>query len=985
MTDLLDRLKSALADRYTIERELGRGGMATVYLAKDLKHGRQVALKLLKPELNAVLGSERFLREIHIAASLNHPHVLPLLDSGEAEQLLYYVMPFVAGESLRQRLERETQLPIEEGIELTRQVAAALDYAHRQGVVHRDIKPENILLQEGQAVVADFGIARALRVAGGERLTETGLSLGTPAYMSPEQASGTQELDGRSDVYALACVLYEMLVGDPPFTGPTVPAIIARQLVDPVPSLRTVRPTVPEELERAIKKALAKVPADRYPTAGVFVEACGAAARVEVVPTRERRVLDRPRGGKQLLRWVVPLVAGAALAVAVIAAVLLWSRGSALDPHLIAVAPFDAIGSELEHWRDDGAPLLATRLEGAGWFRTVPASLVQEHWAGQGDRATALRLADQVGAGLVLFTKVVETGDSVRLSATLVDAVTGDTPEQPEVVGPREPMDALVDSLATRVLAGFARSRMPPLARWSSLGSSNPRAIKEFLTGEMHSRGFRHDSARQHYERAIAEDPTFALAYRELAYAREVAEREGDVLWSVFTPWGDHDDLRLKAGSLNQGLALRESLLVVTDSIWAAARTLANGGHVRVGSEADSLYLRLFSALDAARLSFRQDPEVLSMLARLVLKQGAAYGRQPEDALQALTSVGIIDSASMRGFPVGMEFWYHGREAGLQIMERYLALAGDSPRAEAYRIAYGIISSGGEETPDVRRRIDSLLAEPELISDSRPVLWRAFNHVIEARVYPPGRLLLLPLVVGEPGGGPEWLRTLFGRVREARAIRDSLAPPQPPHLWKPRFYPALARLGVVPPDIAARNIRDYVASDSLIPLGFRWWLEQGDTLTLMRAIEVLRSNPESHEHVSRTPNRRVLDEASAHLALLRGDTTGALALLTAWRSCRGGWCSPADYTTAQLLAAAGRLEEADALSGFGMYGSYEHALFMQHALLRGHINEQLDRPDVAARSYQLVVDFWGDGDPEVQPWVEQARAGLRRLGRDAGS
>jgi Tol biopolymer transport system component len=291
--ELLESLRTSLAGRYVIKHELGAGGMATVYLADDVRHGRQVALKLLKPELGAVLGGGRFLREIRIAAGLNHPHILGLHDSGEVDGLLYYVMPYVAGESLRQKLERQTQLSIEESIETARQVASALDYAHRQGVIHRDIKPENILLQEGQAVVADFGIARALRVAGGERLTETGLSLGTPHYMSPEQASGNQELDGRTDVYALGCVLYEMLAGDPPFTGPTAPAIIARQLVDPVPSLRTVRPTVPQELERAIEKALAKVPADRYDTAGAFVEAAGAAAQVPVVPTRERTALRR--------------------------------------------------------------------------------------------------------------------------------------------------------------------------------------------------------------------------------------------------------------------------------------------------------------------------------------------------------------------------------------------------------------------------------------------------------------------------------------------------------------------------------------------------------------------------------------------------------------------------------------------------------------------------------------------------------------------
>jgi len=317
--DLLDRLRTSLADRYVIKHELGAGGMATVYLAEDLKHRRQVALKLLRPELAAVLGGERFLREIHIAAGLNHPHILALHDSGEVDGLLYYVMPYVAGESLRQRLERQTQLSIEETIETARQVASALDYAHRQGVVHRDIKPENIMLQEGHAVVADFGIARAVRVAGSERLTETGLSLGTPAYMSPEQASGNQDLDSRSDVYSLACVMYEMLAGDPPFTGPTAPAIIARQLVDPVPSLRTVRATVPEELERAIEKALAKVPADRYDTAGAFVEAAGAAVQVEVAPTKEQQVPGRQVTSKwRRIGLPVALVAAAVTTVGIL-------------------------------------------------------------------------------------------------------------------------------------------------------------------------------------------------------------------------------------------------------------------------------------------------------------------------------------------------------------------------------------------------------------------------------------------------------------------------------------------------------------------------------------------------------------------------------------------------------------------------------------------------------------------------------------------
>jgi serine/threonine-protein kinase len=238
-------LADALADRYRIERELGRGGMATVYLAHDLKHDRPVALKVVHPELAATLGPERFLREIHTAARLRHPHILPLFDSGEAAAQLWYATPFVAGGSLRDRLRREVQLSIDGALRITGEVAQALDCAHRHGVIHRDIKPENILLEEGQAVVADFGLARAVDAAGGERLTGSGLALGTPAYMSPEQAGGERILDGRSDVYSLGCVLYEMLAGEPPFTGPTSRAVIAKRMLDPIPRVRTVRENVP--------------------------------------------------------------------------------------------------------------------------------------------------------------------------------------------------------------------------------------------------------------------------------------------------------------------------------------------------------------------------------------------------------------------------------------------------------------------------------------------------------------------------------------------------------------------------------------------------------------------------------------------------------------------------------------------------------------------------------------------------------------------
>jgi serine/threonine-protein kinase len=275
MTDVLTLLTAALADRYHLERQLGQGGMATVYLAQDLKHERKVAIKLLRPELAAVIGAERFLREIKTIATLQHPHILGLIDSGEVQGTAYYVMPFVEGESLRDRLDREKQLAISDAVRITSEVAAALDYAHRHGVIHRDIKPENILLHDGQALVADFGIALAVRTAGGTRMTETGLSLGTPGYMSPEQATGDRQLDLRSDVYSLGCVLYEMLAGEPPHTGPTVQAVIAAIVTkDPEP-IATRRSTVPRHVADAVHQALAKLPADRFESAAAFARALG--------------------------------------------------------------------------------------------------------------------------------------------------------------------------------------------------------------------------------------------------------------------------------------------------------------------------------------------------------------------------------------------------------------------------------------------------------------------------------------------------------------------------------------------------------------------------------------------------------------------------------------------------------------------------------------------------------------------------------------
>ena len=333
MPDLVSRLQTALQDRYRLEREIGAGGMATVFVAQDLRHDRRVALKVLRPELAAVIGAERFLAEIRLTANLQHPHILPLFDSGAADSYLFYVMPFVEGETLRDRLNREKQLSVADTVRTATEVASALDYAHRHGVIHRDIKPENVLLHDGHALVADFGIALAASRASGSRMTDTGISLGTPHYMSPEQATGEREITPRSDVYALGAVVYEMLSGEPPFTGTTAQAIVARVLTEDPRPLAPRRHTVPRHLEAAVLTALEKLPADRFPTAAAFAEALQDKTYANTVPLAEpggaarRTIAGWVRRNRALLGLV------AAMALTAVAALWGWLRPVPSPPH----------------------------------------------------------------------------------------------------------------------------------------------------------------------------------------------------------------------------------------------------------------------------------------------------------------------------------------------------------------------------------------------------------------------------------------------------------------------------------------------------------------------------------------------------------------------------------------------------------------------------------------------------------------------------
>jgi eukaryotic-like serine/threonine-protein kinase len=469
LSELFDALKAALADRYTLERELGRGGMATVYLAGDVKHRRKVAIKVLHPEIGAAIGPERFLREIEIAASLQHPHILPLYDSGDAAGNLYYVMPFVEGESLRDRLKRERQLPQEDVIKITSEVASALGYAHSREIVHRDIKPENIMLTGGSAIVADFGIARAASAMEQQQLTQTGTVVGTPLYMSPEQSVGS-DIDGRSDEYSLACVVYEMLVGEPPFTGPNVQAIIARHSMQAVSPPSIIRLSIPETMERALLKALEKVPADRYPTVVMFADAFAAPSTVTAATrrlsttttpaaSRPSVTLQVPVPSRHMLRWAIPVL------VLLLAGWL--TRGKWLhratgstgpDPRNIAVLYFDdrSPGKSLGYLADGLTESLIYELGQVGSLNVISRYGVAPY---RNSAVAPDSLARALKVGTVVEGTIAQSGNRLRVTVDMINTANGSVQSSPPIEREREDVFGLQDALTDQV-SQFLRTRL---------------------------------------------------------------------------------------------------------------------------------------------------------------------------------------------------------------------------------------------------------------------------------------------------------------------------------------------------------------------------------------------------------------------------------------------------------------------------------------------------------------------------------------------
>jgi serine/threonine protein kinase/tetratricopeptide (TPR) repeat protein len=652
----IERLTTALANRYRIERELGAGGMATVYLAHDVKHDRQVAVKVLRPELAAAIGAERFLAEIKVMANLQHPNLVPLFDSGEADGLLFYVMPFIQGESLRDRLTRDGQLPVEEALQLTREITDALAYAHKAGIVHRDVKPENVLLSGGHALVTDFGIARALDDAvGARRITEAGLTLGTAPYMSPEQAMAESRLDGRSDVYSLAIVLYEMLAGEPPYSGPSPRAILAKQLRDPAPSIQAARPTVPDSVESAIRRALAPAPADRFTTMSGFAVA-----------------LNDPTPSQPKARSV-------------------------------AVLPFLNLSADPEnaHFADGITEDVIAQLSKIRALHVISRTSVMPF---KERRQSLQEIATRLQVATLLEGSVRRAGDRVRIVAQLVDGATDQSLWAETYDRQLTDIFAIQTEVALQIAAALKAELSPgEKARIGREPTSDLRAYQLYLLGRSTLIDYTEESlhhAVEYFEQAIARDPGYAMAYAGVALAFMELGETGKLNPDEAYPRARAAATR--AVALDPELGEAHCMVAygkfVYDLDWAGAEAEFKRALELNPSSADTydLYGRLCSSLEryeeAITLQLRArelDPLAhRSDLATAFLRAG-----RYDEALEVVTSAIVRDPEYPRSHStMGWTLLGKGRqEEGLAALERAVALSpGDSLWLAQLGEAYGL-------------------------------------------------------------------------------------------------------------------------------------------------------------------------------------------------------------------------------------------------------------------------------------------------------
>ena len=949
MTDLVERLRAALGGSYAIERELGGGGMSRVFVAEDRALERPVVIKVLHPELAAGVNVDRFKREVQLLARLQHPHIVPILSAGEADGLPYYVMPFVRGESLRARLERGPLAP-PEAAGLLADVAKALAAAHAEGVVHRDIKPDNILVSGGAAVVADFGIAKALSSArlkeDAGTLTSLGTSLGTPAYMAPEQVAGDPNVDARADLYSLGCVAYEALTGASPFAGKTPQQMLAAQVIEPPPPIASRRDGIPPALAAVVMKCLEKEPANRPQSAAEL------AALLDTGSATDPRLpaLPRPRRSRRGV-WAV---AASILVIAVIAlGAYRWRRGErrADSGVTVAVAPFEVLDPRLALWKEGMVDVLSRNVDGAGPIRAISPSVAVKQWEGRADRPSAVAFAKKVGAQVVLYGQLQSIGsDLVDAKVWIANAEGDAAPIEVDARDSSSRMDRITDSLSVRVLSVLGREHAVGPARLASLGSGSLPAIKAFLQGSQYFRRTQWDSAAASFQEAVRLDTTFALAYSMLGQALGWTEGGGS---------GGSTEAYAKAGDLlKPGLSARDSLLITAMKHYGAARN----GFTRA-----SELRQAFDAASAAANRYPNDAPVLYVYADM------RYHGDPtmtdDEAARLFDKAVQADSDFAPAWVHAVELSFrHGHEAGRHYAQLYLARSPRDAEARGLEVAAHLADpalSSRERTAI----IDSMT--PDVARRALPALYQLADSAESAVLVT--RAMLRKAT-------PETRRNLTNAVMAALSMRGHIS-----EAWalavETKSYSAgeIAGLALVPPDSALRIVRpwlDFRNDASLVPIPVMALTHDSVSLlgTAAKLDSIMPKVPPSQRGII----FYFTSVVRAYAALANNDTATAITRFAALPD--SVLSLPLDRLYhARLIARKdpqGALKVLQTKNTVGL-------LTVVRALEQARLEERLGRRELAVEHYGRVADMWRNTDsPQLRDARDEARTALQRLDAD---